>query len=151
MSSKPAIVLVTGSFALPEFYHGTTAALRSKGYEVVDPQLLTSGKKPGPVPTMLDDAALFAKTIEKLADEGKDVLVVAHSYGGLPATESVKGLSKQEREKAGKKGGVVRLAYLTSLVSEVGANAMQTLEGAVEEVYVTPDEVCSCFFPLIFP
>lgn len=148
MSTKPAIVLVTGSFALPEFYDDTTASLRKRGYEVSDPQLLTSGKKPGPPPTMHDDAAMIAKEVEKLADEGKDVLVVAHSYGGMPASQCTKGITKQEREKEGKKGGIVRLAYLTCLVSDIGGTAAETLKGVVDEPYIEPDQVCLPSFPI---
>jgi hypothetical protein len=69
---------------------------------------------------MFDDATFIAKETEKLADHGKDASLVAHSYGGVPITESAKGLGNQERQKQGKKGGIVRLAYMTALVPGVG-------------------------------
>lgn len=76
---------------------------------------------------MYEDAALIAKEAEALADAGRDVIIISHSYGGVPATESVRGLSKAARAKEGKPGGVVRLAYMTSLVPELGIAANEVL------------------------
>ncbi|KAL3958139.1 hypothetical protein ACCO45_008717 [Purpureocillium lilacinum] len=52
--------------------------------------------------------------------QARDVVLVAHSYGGIPATESTKGLSKVERQRQGKSGGLVRLAYISCLILPVG-------------------------------
>jgi hypothetical protein len=38
-------------------------------------------------------------------ERGEDVPISMHSYGGAPATEAVKGLGREEREKVGKNGG----------------------------------------------
>ncbi|KAF2877482.1 Alpha/Beta hydrolase protein [Massariosphaeria phaeospora] len=123
MASNLTIVLSTGSFCTPAAYAQPFAALTSQGYEFHIPQLLTAGKKPGPLPNLADDTAMLSALITKLADEDKDILLLAHSYGGTPASESIKGLSKAEREKAGKKGGVVRLGFMTSLVPPIGVTA----------------------------
>jgi hypothetical protein len=85
---------------------------------------------------MYEDAAFIAKHIARLADAGKDILVIAHSYGGTPATESIKGLSKKERVERGKKGGVVGLAYMTSLVPELGHPASTSTLSPLMEVGV---------------
>jgi hypothetical protein len=76
---------------------------------------------------MSDDATYISEVIEHLADQEKDVLLISHSYGGVPATESVKGLSKKARKKKGKKGGVVHLGYMTALVPEAGQSASGVL------------------------
>lgn len=44
MSSKPALVLVTGSFTIPELYTNITEPLKVLGFEVSAPQLLSAGK-----------------------------------------------------------------------------------------------------------
>jgi hypothetical protein len=92
---------------------------------------------------MADDAASIAAEIEKEADAGKDVIVVAHSYGGVPASQSVKDLVKSKREAQGKKGGVVRLAYMTALVpAEGGAAGGELADGSEETTSnMAPDEV----------
>ena len=134
--SKPSILLIPGSFALPEFYDPVLNAVAAKGYEIRALHLPSVGLKTGPregsPPTMYDDAAFIAKEAETLADEGKDVVLVAHSYGGVPVTESTKGLGKEERQKQGKKGGIVSLAYMTCLVPAVGMTAMGVLADVPE-------------------
>ncbi len=141
--SCPTILLVAGSFGLPELYDGVVRGAASKGIEVVVPRLPSVGLKTGPregeLPTMYDDAALIAREIGRLADSGKDVVVVSHSYGGVPATESVKGLTKDQRRQEGKKGGVVRLAYMTALVAAVGMPAMAVLHDVPVENRVEMD------------
>jgi len=134
--SKPSILLIPGSFSLPEFYDTVVDPVAAKGYEIKALHLPSVGSKPGPTekepPSMYEDAALIAAEVTKLADLGKDVILIAHSYGGVPATESVKGLGKEERQKEGKKGGIVRLAYLTAIVPPVGSPSADVLSGNSE-------------------
>ena len=52
-------------------------------------------------------------------------------YIGVPCTESLKGVTKKEREQQGKKGGVVRMAYLTALAPRLGESGAQTLGDTV--------------------
>ncbi|KAI0440534.1 Alpha/beta hydrolase fold-1 [Xylaria telfairii] len=135
--SKPYILLVTGSFARASLYDDLVARVKAHGYDMKALQLPTVGLGPGigrdtPPATMYDDAALIAKEIEALADAGREVVLVAHSYGGMPATESTKGLSVQERQKQGKKGGLVRLAYKTVLLTKPGHSAFEVLPPPAE-------------------
>ncbi|KAF2705646.1 alpha/beta-hydrolase [Pleomassaria siparia CBS 279.74] len=123
MATKPTFVLVPGSFSKPEFYDNIVELIRTKGYEIQVVAIVTVGKKPGMPPSMYDDAAVISEAVTKYADEGKDVVLLAHSYGGIPITESMKDVSKTNREKAGEKGGVVRLGYMTCLVPSVGMSA----------------------------
>ncbi|KAH8587120.1 Alpha/beta hydrolase fold-1 [Bisporella sp. PMI_857] len=130
--TKPSILFVPGSFSLPTFYDDLAGSIRSSGYEITIPHLPSVGLAadqgaPRQPATMYEDAALIAEKVEELADQGKDVILAAHSYGGVPMTESTKGLSKEERSKAGKKGGIVRLAYMTALVPAVGDAAAAVL------------------------
>lgn len=78
-------------------------------------------------PTMYEDAEFIASEAEALANAGRDVIIVSQSYGGVPATESVRAVSKAARRKLGKPGGVVRLAYASSLVPELGIAANEVL------------------------
>lgn len=125
-------MFVTGSFSLPTFYDEIIGAVAAKGYEIKalhSPSVgLDSGLgREGSLPTMYDDAAFIAKEVEKLADDGKEVVLIAHSYGGIPTSECPKGLGKEERQKQGKKGGLVRIAYMTCLVPAVGSSALNLL------------------------
>ncbi|CZR55098.1 uncharacterized protein PAC_04984 [Phialocephala subalpina] len=100
--SRPSILLIPGSFALPEFYDAVVDPVKAKGYDFRSLHLPTVGLGPGKPregipPNMYNDAAFIAKEVETLADEGKDVILIAHSYGGIPITQCVKGLAKGER------------------------------------------------------
>lgn len=68
--------------------------LATYGYEVVFASLPSLGWSGAPlVPTMEDDAACIRSLVMKLLDKRKDVILAAHSYGGIPATEAAKGLT----------------------------------------------------------
>ena len=69
----------------------------------------------------------------KLVDEGKDVVMIAHSYGGSPMSQCTKGLSKTEREAEGKEGGIVRLAYMTALVPGLGMTSAEIMAAVPED------------------
>jgi alpha-beta hydrolase superfamily lysophospholipase len=125
--SKPSILLAPHSFGLPEFYDPVFDAVRAKGYDIQGLHLPSSGLRafegrPGTPPTMYDDANYLAREVEKLADTGKDVVLIGHSYSGVPVSQCAKGLSKEERRKQGKPGGLVNLAYLSSPVPPVGGH-----------------------------
>lgn len=130
--AKPSILFIPGSFGLPEFYDPVFDLVRAKGYEIRGlhkPSVgLSAGQpRPGVPATMYDDAAHIAGEAEKLVDAGKDVILVPHSYGGVPTTQSTKGLSKEERQKEGKPGGIVCIAYMTCLVPALDQTAKDVL------------------------
>jgi alpha-beta hydrolase superfamily lysophospholipase len=139
--SKPSILVIPGSFSLPKFYDTVMDPVAAQGYEIRGLHLPSVGLsadagRPGAPATMYDDAAFIAAEANKLADEGKDVILVPHSYAGVPTSESLKGLSKEERQKAGKKGGVVRIAYMTAVVPPVGMAAMGMLADIPKELQI---------------
>jgi len=140
-AQKRTLVLVPGSFNHIEFYIPLIEKFTSEtGYPLHTVALRTVGKKPGPLPTIYDDAAFIASEVEKLADDGKEMVLMGHSYGGIPISQCMEGLSLAAREKEGKKGGVVRIAYMTALVPAMGENALAGLEGCPTG-YTETDEV----------
>ncbi|KAL6711733.1 hypothetical protein ACN47E_004667 [Coniothyrium glycines] len=144
MSASATLVLVPGSFSESEMYDPVVLPLRQKGYEiyVLDPPCYPKNYKPNTgiaPPSMYDDAKFIAGQVEKLSDEGKEVVLLAHSYGGVPATESLKSLTLKERKAQGKPGGVVRIAYLTACVPRVGENLVQVIQGGAPPIEVGED------------
>lgn len=126
--------IVPGSFTVPRFYIPLRDAVIAAGYEASITPLLSAGKRDGhPPATMEDDAQHIRKANEALLKQGKDVVLVMHSYGGIPGTESVEGLLKTEREAAGKAGGIIRLVYLTALAPEVGRSINDVMAPLMEK------------------
>ena len=129
---KPAFVFVPGSYNLASAYDPIVKAVANAGYEIIGIDLPSVG--PGPrqgknttAPSMYDDAAAIAAQVEKLADEGQDVVIVGHSYAGVPMSQSTKGLEKSTRKEQGKSGGIVHLGFLSALVPPVGGSAASLL------------------------
>jgi pimeloyl-ACP methyl ester carboxylesterase len=126
--SKPSILLAPYSYGLPEFYDQVFDVVRAKGYDIRGLHLPSVGLRTlegrsGKSPTMYDDADYIAQEVEKLADTGKDVVLIGHSYSGTPVSQCGKGLSKDERGTQGKPGGLVNLAYLSCPVPPLGGHA----------------------------
>lgn len=120
---KPTILIVPGSFCPVVLYTGVIDYLKHYGYEVVFAQYPSIGR-PDPLPlapaTLEDDAAYVNSVVGTLVNAGKLVLMVTHSYGGMPGTEGSKGFSQKERLAAGKAGGIIRVLHITSLVGRIG-------------------------------
>ncbi|KAJ7640667.1 Alpha/beta hydrolase fold-1 [Mycena polygramma] len=117
--TKPTIIIIPASFTPLFFYNAVIAEFETHGYSVHGIELETVGRREKP-PSMYDDAAKVASRVTQLADEGKDVVLVAHSYGGLVACESAKGLAKSAREEEGKRGGVMWIVFVSAMVPREG-------------------------------
>jgi alpha-beta hydrolase superfamily lysophospholipase len=144
-SGKPTIVIIPGGACPTPFYTDLVSNLTTHGYETHVHNLRSYTRNPeGAVPgSLADDAAYFHDKIEALADAGKDVVVVAHSYGGLVATDAAHGLSKVERAGSGQLGGVVRIVYLSCIVGPVGSTSSETCANLPKfEFMEAADEVC---------
>lgn len=76
-----------------------------------------------------EDAGIIRSAVEELLDAGKDVLLVVHSYGSIPACDAIVGLSKTEREAHGRAGGVVALVYIAAFILPEGASLIDGLGG----------------------
>lgn len=147
-SNKPAIVVIPGAACPVVFYNDLVSSLKQHGHEAETHNLRSYSDDATSEPKGLaEDAAYFHDKIEALVDEGKDVVVVGHSYGGLVTTDATHGLSKAERQGSGKRGGVVRIIYLTCIVGAVGSSSTETtLDRLPKYSFMEPaDEVCSPF------
>ncbi|KAK5054496.1 hypothetical protein LTR84_001387 [Exophiala bonariae] len=121
--SKPSIVIIPGSFSPDYFYFDTVDKLREYGYEAIVKNLPSASRlPPEKAATLYEDADYFRGVAEKLADEGKDVVFVTHSYGGVVGSEAARDVLKTQRQAAGKTGGIVRIVYVTSVVPPVGTS-----------------------------
>lgn len=107
--TKPTIVFVPGSFSAAYVYKELVVQLRSKGFPALELILPSTQKRVGLEPaTMEEDARQIRAVAEALISQKKDVVVVAHSYGGTPTTEALAGVP------------VKRIVYLTAIAPKVG-------------------------------
>jgi pimeloyl-ACP methyl ester carboxylesterase len=115
---NPTILLVPGSFAGRGLYQPIIDKLRAKGCPALVIDLPSTQKRAGFSPaTMQEDAAHIRSVAEALISQGKEVVVVCHSYGGTPTTEALAAL------------GVKRIVYLTAVVPRVGESLRMAYKG----------------------
>lgn len=118
MSKKTAILFVPGAWHPATSFGPTITILEAAGYVCVPialPTISTTKHASFPSPDFSPDVAVIASQIAKYSDEGFDVALVMHSYGGNPGSEACKGLTKANRQAAGKQGGVTHLIYGKSI------------------------------------
>jgi hypothetical protein len=65
----------------------------------------------------------------KELDVGRDVMVHAHSWAGIPVCSALEGFSRAERQKDGKDGAVVKLTFVSSFVLQEGVSLQDFVGG----------------------
>ncbi|KAI1500827.1 Alpha/beta hydrolase fold-1 [Biscogniauxia marginata] len=137
-SEKPVILLVGGAWHLPIHYSKLIDQIKALGYEIVCPKLPTVGEgRAGK--TWEDDARHIQNTVLPFFEAGKEVFIVAHSYGGIPATVATQGLGLSERAAKGLKGGFSQIAYLTAFALPVHVDLITILGGSYPD-WIDHDE-----------
>ncbi|KAH8888931.1 alpha/beta-hydrolase [Thozetella sp. PMI_491] len=112
---KPVIVLAHGAWHTPLHYLGLLLSLRGQGYTVVAPPLPTTGFTEGLAKVGLEDGAnALRSTMAPFLQDGREIVMVAHSHGGMVATDSVIGETVQERKLRGELGGVKAIVYIAA-------------------------------------
>jgi pimeloyl-ACP methyl ester carboxylesterase len=105
-------------------YGAVEALLGELGYtDVCSLDLPSIGTDPPPANRDADIATIRSATTERL-QQGKDVLILGHSYSGVPMSEAVEGLpSKSEpvaTDEPNQSGAVAGLVYISCLIMPVG-------------------------------
>ncbi|KAI0158458.1 Alpha/beta hydrolase fold-1 [Pestalotiopsis sp. NC0098] len=127
--ANPTIVLIPGAWHQPSCYDIVRDDLVSRGYDVEYVSYPTVGAEP-PNKGLADDAAATRAVLERLADEGKQIVLGVHSYGGLVGANAVEGLGYKQRAKEGKKGGVTMFVYISAFVNPKGVSILNALGNA---------------------
>ncbi|KAG9959903.1 alpha/beta-hydrolase, partial [Aureobasidium melanogenum] len=125
--SKPVFILCPGAWHPAEVYDRMIPHLETKGYRTVLHDWPSIQQ--APVQSFDEDIQSIRATILNEADTGNDVVVVAHSWSGSPVNSAIADLSKAERAKQGKLGGVIKLVFLCAFVVPEGVSLLDTLGG----------------------
>lgn len=119
---KPILVFLPGGWHAPEAFAPTTALLEKEGYlthGVSFPTIGTELRGVAPQQNWDEDVQAIRDVVLKYADDGRDVVLITHSYSGTVGSEACRGLSKTERESQGLPGGIVKLVYLAAIALEM--------------------------------
>ena len=116
MSSKPVFVLVPGNFLPPAYYGDTAKQLESHGFETRLVTIPSTGSK-HPLTSNEPDVLAIRQVLEDLSDSGRDIIIVAHSYGSIPTCEAAQGFK-----------GVIRLIFVAAWLLQEGDNPPNIIE-----------------------
>lgn len=117
---KPTFVCVPGAWSSPEYYSQVREIIAGYGYPTIGLPLPSVGATPAHMNFDGDVKAIRDCLTKLVEEEEKEVVLVLHSYGGMPGTEAPVDLGKKEREGKGLKGGVLRLVFIMALVGAEG-------------------------------
>lgn len=112
----------------PTVFDAVRTRLEALGFPSECPAHPSIGAEP-PSKTLEDDVSSLCSVLTALADEGRDIVVVGHSYGGVVASNAVEGLVKPVRTANGKRGGVVSVVYLAAFALDKGQSLLELLGG----------------------
>lgn len=119
MSNKPTFVLVPGNFLPPTYYADVAKRLEFHSFPAQFVKIASTGSSV-PLTSNEPDIAAVRAALENLSNDGKEIILVAHSYASTPTCEAVKGFGKQERHESGKPGGVVKLIFVAAWLMKEG-------------------------------
>ena len=118
-SARPVLLILPGGSQNPTHYGYLAHLLQSAGYPTSS-ALFPSAGNTGKIGSQ-DDADFFRdRLILPYIDQGQDVILIMHSYSGLPGSAAALGLSKAERAAQGKKGGVIGQIFCAALLQRGG-------------------------------
>src|SRR3569833_3279580 len=91
MTTKPTLVFVQGSWYPVDSWNKLTSLLEARQYKCVC--VASPSAQSNPEATFYDDVVAVRKAIEAETTQGRDVVVIVHSYGSLPGNSAAKGLT----------------------------------------------------------
>ncbi|KAK8061104.1 alpha/beta-hydrolase [Apiospora hydei] len=122
-AEQPTVVIVPGAWTPPEAYHKLRNALEAKAFTVYVPTLPTNNGHRPPDSSFDDDVQAVRQVVQRLVkNDGKEVIMLMHSYGGVVGTTALRGLTRKDRASQGLPGGVVHLLYAAAFLLALDQN-----------------------------
>lgn len=127
--TKPTIIIVPGAWQKPSAFVNIVKVLQDAGYPTVHVPLPTVGGTELPLAGLSHDVEAVRRVLVPIVEEGKEVVVIGHSAGGISMSGAVEGYDVASRKAAGKDGGVVQCIFMTAFVLPKGQSLLGMLGG----------------------
>ncbi|KAE9380710.1 alpha/beta-hydrolase [Stipitochalara longipes BDJ] len=128
MSTRPTLVFVPGAGHRAEVWNKVVALLEAQHFKCIPVTLPSTLSNPSA--TFFDDIKAVRDPIISETSEGRDVVVVVHSYGGAVGCSAVKGLTRPKKDIVSSTtettGHVIGIA---SMASGFGPSGMTFADG----------------------
>lgn len=110
---QPHVLIIPGAWHRASTMASFADALEAAGFPATVVATRSVGTRDV---TIQDDEAQAKALLQPLLDDGKDVIVLGHSYGGFVITGLIAGLDKRGREALGLGGGILGVIYLSAFI-----------------------------------
>ena len=142
---KPTVLFVHGAWHSSVHFEPFIKLLQSHGYSAQCLNLPTS--KGLATTEVYEDAAFLRSELKKLIEQdGREVIVAMHSYGGFVGSMAMPmEFSKAQRQVNGLPGGIMRLLYVAAIILPLGENMGTPSDGKMHpnvEVRVSTPRAC---------
>ena len=139
-STRPFFVILPGGSQNPTHYGYLAHLLQSAGYPTFS-ALLPSVGNSAKVTTQDDMDYIRDRMILPILElEERDVILIMHSYSGVPGSAAALGLGKKERIAKGKKAGVIGQIFYAAMLQKGGDGVdLFTAGGGAFPQFLRPD------------
>lgn len=129
-SEKPVIAIVQGAWHRASHYKGLVQSLTNKGFTVLQPNNVTAGNDENiKGKTHIDDVRTIRESLQPALDAGKRIVLICHSYGGIPGSAAVEGYQVHERQAKGLSGGISHVIYIAAFALPVKGLSLLSAAG----------------------
>ncbi|KAK6225523.1 hypothetical protein QIS74_01570 [Colletotrichum tabaci] len=139
MSVKPTFIFVPGAWHCATKFLPVTSQLEALGYATKLVRLPCFGAEP-PLADFGPDVAAIRQQIQAAVDDGQDVVLFMHSYGGIVGCEACRGFDKTGRQRQGKPGGIVRLVFCAAFLAPEGVSLLDMLQGDLPSWFIVSQD-----------
>ena len=135
------LIFVHGMWHTPECFSKIIPKLEMAGLKCIAPQMLFTSQDP-PVQSNKPDIEMLQQLIRAELSAGRDVVMVAHSLGGLHSASALQGLVNDtgNPDEPGKSGKVKGLVMMSAVMVPSG-RSLNDARGGAYAPYVTDDPV----------
>ncbi|KGO45705.1 hypothetical protein PEX1_105510 [Penicillium expansum] len=135
--SKPTLIFAAGAWYPPTIFDPIIKQLADYTcHSIAFPSIQQASS----VVDLQPDIEAVRSITQQEADAGHDIVIIAHSWAGLPVSSALDGLSKSEREAADQKGGVVKLIFIAAFLPSIGEGLIGAFGGMAPPWYVRDEE-----------
>jgi pimeloyl-ACP methyl ester carboxylesterase len=131
MAEKPTLLFIPGAWHKPQCYDKIINLLQNEhSFKCIS--ITLSSTSDNPEATFRDDIDVARNVILSETTAGRDVIVIAHSYGGMVGNSCIKGLTRPDpntNHSTSPKGYVIALVLIASGFTITGLAFMDPLFG----------------------
>ncbi|KAL9619434.1 MAG: hypothetical protein Q9160_005945 [Pyrenula sp. 1 TL-2023] len=145
--ARPTIVLVHGSWHVPQHYDELVQKLQHAGFDVYCPLPPICDETKRLKSNMCSDVTLVRDLVKSLIANSQQMVMLLHSYGDAVGTEAAQGLSITEQKAQGHSGGITHLIFMCGFMLQEGESVSSASLPRPQPEPVEADEATRTTFP----